>query len=134
MSRSAGSRTGWRSGNPRDTDSALGGAALPGCVQVDLFGANYGNLPLDHQAMTDFLRVNTWSRTSVEETIVSGFVSGDAFNLTGAGVMAVVAGAEYRSTKAAFEVDNDIWQLFYGPIQLGILDHRGRLVRSSLAA
>lgn len=94
-------------GTADDIDSALGGAALPGCVQVDLFGANYGNSPLDHQAMTNFLRVNTWSRTSVEETIVSGFVSGDAFNLTGAGAMAVVAGAEYRSTKAAFEVDNE---------------------------
>lgn len=40
----------------------------------------------------------------------------------------------YRESVGCVEVDNDIWQLFYGPIQLGILDHRGRLVRSSLAA
>jgi len=95
-------------GTADDTDSALGGAALPGCVQVDLFGADYGGTDEGlHQAMTDFLRVNTWSRTSVEETIVSGFVSGDAFKLSNGGAVAVVAGAEYRSTKAAFEVDNE---------------------------
>ncbi|MEQ1755045.1 MAG: TonB-dependent receptor [Micropepsaceae bacterium] len=94
-------------GTADDTDSPLGGAALPGCVQVDLFGANYGNSPLDHDAMTEFLRVNTWSRTQVEETVVSGFVSGDMFNLTGAGAISTVAGVEYRSTKASFEVDNE---------------------------
>ena len=94
-------------GTADDVDSPLGGAALPGCVQVDLFGANYGNSPLDHDAMTNFLRVDTWSRTSVEETVVSGFVSGDLFDLTGAGPIAVVAGSEYRSSKASFEVDNE---------------------------
>jgi transposase InsO family protein len=38
-----------------------------------------------------------------------------------------------RETVACEEIDNDVWALFFGPIQLGILDHRGRLVRSSLA-
>lgn len=97
-------------------DIPLGGAALPGCTQVDLFGPgkivnNAGpdgvtGTP-DDRFMVDFLRVNTWSRTQVEETTVSGFLSGDLWDITGAGALAVVGGFEYRSSKAAFEVDNE---------------------------
>lgn len=89
-------------GTADDSSVALGGAALPGCVQIDLFGANKLN-----QAMVNFIKVNTWSRTQVEETILSGFISGDLWDVTGAGNIGVVGGMEYRSSKAAFEVDNE---------------------------
>lgn len=101
-------------GTADDVSAPLGAAALPGCVQIDLFGpGNLGRGPdgvfgtIDDNAGINFVRVNTWSRTSIEETIVSGFVSGDLFDLTGAGPIAAVAGGEYRSSKAAFEVDNE---------------------------
>lgn len=38
-----------------------------------------------------------------------------------------------RETVGCEEIDNDTWNLFFGPIRLGILDHRGRLVRPSAA-
>jgi transposase InsO family protein len=38
-----------------------------------------------------------------------------------------------RETVGCEEIDNDTWNLFFGPIKLGILDHRGRLVRPSAA-
>lgn len=80
----------------------LGSAALPGCVALDIFGS--GTLT---EEMTNFLRVNTWSRTQVEEVNASGFLSGDLFDLTGAGQTSVVAGGEYRYSKASFQVDNE---------------------------
>jgi len=103
-------------GTVDDADVALGASALPGCTQLNLFGADTLKNDAgpdgikgtaDDRFMLDFIRVNTWSRTSVEETIVSGFVSGELWDLTGAGALAVVAGGEYRSSKAAFEVDNE---------------------------
>jgi transposase InsO family protein len=39
----------------------------------------------------------------------------------------------YGEAVGCEEVDNDTWCLYYGPVKLGILDHRGRLVRSSPA-
>ncbi|MEQ1756384.1 MAG: TonB-dependent receptor [Micropepsaceae bacterium] len=97
-----------------DVDVPLGPMALPGCVGTDLFGTNtinrgpdgiLGNI--DDVAGVNFLKVNTWSRTQVEESIVSGFLSGDLWDLTGAGNLGVVGGFEYRSSKASFEVDNE---------------------------
>ncbi len=89
-------------GTNDDIDVPLGVNALPGCVTLDIFGP--GNLTPE---MASFLRVNTWSRTSVEEAILSAFVSGDLADVTGAGPITMVAGGEYRETKAAFEVDNE---------------------------
>ena len=80
----------------------LGSAALPGCVALDIFGADTLT-----DEMTNFLRVNTWSRTQVEEATASGFLSGDLFDLTGAGPTSLVAGSEYRYSKASFQVDNE---------------------------
>ena len=103
-------------GTADDVDVPLGPAALPSCTQVDLFGPGtiqndagpdgIAGTP-DDQFMVNFLKVNTWSRTSIEETILSGFVSGDLFDVTGAGPIAAVAGVEYRSSDASFEVDNE---------------------------
>ena len=89
-------------GNADDVDVPLGLAALPGCVTLDVFGPNTLTAP-----MADFIRVNTWQRTSVEESILSAFFTGDLFDLTGAGPIAMVAGGEYRYSKAAFQVDNE---------------------------
>lgn len=101
-------------GTVDDVDVPLGPLALPGCVGVDMFGANNINRgpdgifgTLDDSRGVNFLRVNTWSRTQVEETIVNGFLSGDLWDITGAGNLAVVGGFEYRSSKADFSVDNE---------------------------
>ncbi len=79
----------------------LGAAALPGCVPLDIFGANTLTAP-----MVSFLRVNTFSETQVEETRLAGFVRGDLFELP-AGPIAAVFGFEYRDTDIAFRVDNE---------------------------
>jgi transposase InsO family protein len=49
------------------------------------------------------------------------------------GNMIFVSRVLHSETVACEEIDNDIWALFFGPIQLGILDHRRKLVRSSPA-
>ncbi|MBX7249612.1 MAG: TonB-dependent receptor [Caulobacteraceae bacterium] len=79
----------------------LGAAALPGCVPLDLFGPNTMT-----QAMVDFIKVNTFSETQVEETRIAGFVRGDLFELP-AGPVAAVFGAEYRDTDITYVVDNE---------------------------
>jgi outer membrane receptor protein involved in Fe transport len=83
------------------TGAPLGAAALPGCVALDIFGPGTLTAP-----MVNFLKVNTWSRTQVEEDTLSAFLTGDMWDLFGAGPMAVVAGGEYRYSKASFEVDD----------------------------
>lgn len=85
-----------------DVSTNLGALALPGCVPLDIFGPGTLTGP-----MVEFLRVTTWQRTQVEEATLSGFVSGEAWDLFGAGPMAVVAGGEYRYSKASFQVDNE---------------------------
>jgi len=79
----------------------LGSAALPGCVPIDIFGP--GTLT---DAMIDFIRVNTFSITDIEETRIAGFVRGDLFELP-AGPVAMVFGFEYRDTDVSFKVDNE---------------------------
>ncbi|MDI1281920.1 TonB-dependent siderophore receptor [Brevundimonas sp.] len=80
---------------------SLGVNALPGCVALDLFGA--GTMT---DAMTDFVRVNTFSTTQVEETRIAGYTRGNLFSLP-AGPVASVFGFEYRETDAEFRVDNE---------------------------
>ncbi len=84
-----------------DVSVNLGAAALPGCVALDIFGP--GTLT---QSMVNFLKVTTWSRTQSEESTMSGFLSGELWDLFGAGPLGVVAGGEYRYSKASFEVDD----------------------------
>jgi iron complex outermembrane recepter protein len=79
----------------------LGAAALPGCVQLDIFGAG----TLD-EAMVDFIRVNTFNDTIIEENRIAGFVRGDLFELP-AGPIASVFGFEYRDTFAGSYNDNE---------------------------
>jgi iron complex outermembrane recepter protein len=82
-------------GNP------LGAAALPGCVTVDIFGPNTLT-----QEMVDFLRVDTFNDTTIEENRVAGFVRGDLFELP-AGPVAAVFGFEYRDTFSGSYNDNE---------------------------
>ncbi len=81
--------------------ASLGSAALPGCVTLDVFGENTLTAK-----MVDFIRVTTFSSTDIEESRISGFIRGNAFELP-AGPVAVVVGAEYRESSAAFRVDNE---------------------------
>lgn len=83
------------------TGASLGVNALPGCVPLDLFGA--GTMT---DAMTSFVRVNTFSTTQVEESRIAGFTRGNLFSLP-AGPVASVFGFEYRETDAEFRVDNE---------------------------
>jgi outer membrane receptor protein involved in Fe transport len=101
-------------GNGDDVDVPLGPMALPGCVQIDLFGANSLNRgpdgifgTFDDNQGVNFVSVDTWQRTSIEEAIVSAFLSGDLWDITGAGPIAFVGGGEMRYSKASFEVDNE---------------------------
>jgi len=82
-------------GNP------LGATALPGCVTVDIFGPNTLT-----QDMIDFIRVDTFNDTTIEESRVTGFVRGDLFELPAGGVAAVF-GFEYRDTFASSYNDNE---------------------------
>jgi iron complex outermembrane receptor protein len=79
----------------------LGTSALPGCVPLDLFGPNTMT-----QAMVNFVTVDTFSETQVEESRVAGFVRGNLLELP-AGPVAAVFGFEYRDTGIDFEVDNE---------------------------
>ena len=79
----------------------LGAAALPGCVPLDIYGPG----TLD-DAMVDFISVNTFATTNIEEHRIAGFVRGDLFELP-AGPVAAVFGFEYRDTEAEFRVDNE---------------------------
>ncbi len=83
------------------TGASLGVNALPGCVPLDLFGANTLNA-----AGQAFIRVNTFSTTQVEESRIAGFTRGNLFELP-AGPVAAVFGFEYRETDAEFRVDNE---------------------------
>lgn len=85
--------------NPDGTP--LGAVALPGCVTVDLFGP--GTLT---QQMVDFISVDTFNDTKIEESRIQGFVRGDLFELP-AGAIAAVLGFEYRDTFASSYNDNE---------------------------
>jgi outer membrane receptor protein involved in Fe transport len=82
-------------GNP------LGGAALPGCVPLDIFGPGTLTAP-----MVSFISVSTYNDTIIEENRVTGFVRGDLFELP-AGPIASVFGFEYRDTYAESTNDNE---------------------------
>jgi iron complex outermembrane receptor protein len=95
----AGCQNSTRVGGVVDS-SPLGGAAVPGCVPLDIFGQ--GNLTPE---MIAFLTVPTFSQTEIEEIRLAGFMRGDLFELP-AGPVAAVFGFEYRETNAVFDVDD----------------------------
>ena len=75
--------------------------ALPGCVPLDIFGP--GTLT---DAMTSFLRVNTFEKNTIEESRLAAFASGDLFELP-AGPVSFVVGGEYRDSSAQKVIDNE---------------------------
>ncbi|MGE0740383.1 MAG: TonB-dependent receptor [Hyphomonadaceae bacterium] len=83
-----------------DTGAPLVGA-LPGCVPLDIFGPN----TLDAN-MQSFIRVNTFTDVTIEQSRISGFVRGDLFELP-AGPVATVFGFEYRDDYAGQFNDNE---------------------------
>jgi outer membrane receptor protein involved in Fe transport len=95
-----------------DTGTALGVAALPGCVPLDIFGPGTLNRdpdgagPLEAGAMASFIRVNTFTDVKVEENRLTGYIRGDLFELP-AGPVATVFGFEYRDSFAAQYNDNE---------------------------
>jgi iron complex outermembrane receptor protein len=76
-------------------------SALPGCTIVDIFGP--GTLDED---MVDFISVDTYNDTKIEESRIAGFVRGDLFELP-AGPIGAVFGFEYRDTFAGSYNDNE---------------------------
>jgi iron complex outermembrane receptor protein len=72
---------------------------VPGCVPVNLFSTTLYDRPVGDfatQAERDYLFDSRDFNTVYEQTIVSGFVTGDVFQLP-AGPVGVVLGAEYRN-------------------------------------
>jgi outer membrane receptor protein involved in Fe transport len=84
-----------------DGGANLGASALPGCVPLDIFGPG----TLD-PAMQSFIRVNTFTDVTVEESRVAGFVRGDLFELP-AGPVGTVFGFEYRDSFVQQTNDNE---------------------------
>ena len=78
---------------------------LPGCVPIDIFGFE-GNQANFTPAMRNFLGVNTKTTTNIEQTRVTGYATGDLWNLTGAGSIAMVIGGEYRLDQVRKSVDD----------------------------
>lgn len=84
-----------------DISTNLGNGALPGCVPIDIFGPNTLTA-----AMVDFISVDTFTDTIIEESRIAGFVRGDLLELP-AGPIATVFGFEYRDTFAGTYNDNE---------------------------
>jgi outer membrane receptor protein involved in Fe transport len=75
-------------------------ARLPDCVNVDIFGPT-ATTP----AMASFMRTDVQANQTIEQTLFSGFVRGDLFDLP-AGPIATVVGFEYRDDSVNLIVDD----------------------------
>lgn len=75
-------------------------ARLPNCVDVDIFGPNTTTA-----AMSQFVRTDVSASQIIEQTLFSGFVRGDLFELP-AGPVATVVGFEYRDDDVKLYVDD----------------------------
>lgn len=75
-----------------------------GCVPLNIFGANGSITP----AMLGFIDLDAQIKRLVQQTVVTGSISGDLFNLTSPLANAPIAfsvGAEYRKLKASATPD-----------------------------
>ena len=75
-------------------------ARLPNCVNVDIFGPN-----VTTAAMSNFVGTDIKAIGKFEQSILSGFVRGDIFQLP-AGPVSTVFGVEYRGEDGEFLVDD----------------------------
>jgi iron complex outermembrane recepter protein len=73
---------------------------LPNCVNVDIFGPN-----VTTPAMSSFIGTDIKAFGKFEQSIVSGYVRGDLFELP-AGPVSTVFGVEYRGDDGEFLVDD----------------------------
>ncbi|MGD9981879.1 MAG: TonB-dependent receptor, partial [Hyphomonadaceae bacterium] len=80
--------------------TSLGPSLLPNCVPLDIYGP--GTLT---PAMINFVRLDNFGVTKVEESRITGFIRGDLFELP-AGPAATVLGFEYRDIYASERHDN----------------------------
>jgi outer membrane receptor protein involved in Fe transport len=77
-------------------------ARLPDCVDVDIFGPPSLT---PSAAAVDFMRTNVQANQVIEQTLFSGYVRGDLFDLP-AGPIATVFGFEYRDDDVKLFVDD----------------------------
>jgi len=75
-------------------------ARLPNCVNVDIFGPN-----VTTAAMSNFIGTDIKAFGKFEQSIVSGYIRGDVFQLP-AGPISTVFGVEYRADDGEFLVDD----------------------------
>lgn len=75
-------------------------ARLPSCVNVDIFGPNATTAAMGNFVGTDIKAIGKF-----EQSIVSGYVRGDLFQLP-AGPVSTVFGVEYRGEDGEFLVDD----------------------------
>jgi outer membrane receptor protein involved in Fe transport len=75
-------------------------ARLPNCVNVDIFGPN-----VTTAAMSNFVGTDIKAIGKFEQSVVSGYVRGDLFQLP-AGPVSTVFGVEYRGDDGEFLVDD----------------------------
>ncbi len=83
--------------NPDGTFSCANQATFANCIAAPELNADTigGNLP---QAYRDYILQNTIGTTKFRESIISGTINGDLFDLPG-GAVQLVVGAEYRKQK-----------------------------------
>ena len=77
-------------------------AQLPGCIDVDIFGPP--SLTPSSDAAS-FIRTDVQANQLIEQTLFSGYVRGDLFDLP-AGPIATVFGFEYRDDDVQLNVDD----------------------------
>ncbi len=75
-------------------------AQLPACVNVDIFGPTATTA-----AMSNFVRTNVKTSSTIEQSAISGYIRGDLLELP-AGPISAVFGAEYRDDEGDFIVDD----------------------------
>lgn len=73
---------------------------LPNCVDVDIFGPNALTT-----SMANFIRTDIQTSSTIEQSSLGAYVSGDLFKLP-AGPVSVVLGMDYRDDAVSFIVDD----------------------------
>lgn len=94
-----------------DTDYIGGIIKLPDCVPIDFFAPSLyafggsGGGQFATQAERDWLMGERVNRTVVEQTVFSGFVTGDLFSFDSGGVASLVLGTDIRKDQIDSQVD-----------------------------
>jgi iron complex outermembrane receptor protein len=94
-----------------NTDIIGGIIKLPTCVPIDFFapslysfsGSGGGRFATEEER--NWLMGERVNRTVVEQTVFSGFVTGDLFSFDSGGIASIVVGADYRKDTIDSQVD-----------------------------